>query len=143
MKPCLADANIVLPLLVPAHIHHARVRQWFDGLDAGEFALCRFVQLAALRLLCNRAVMGDRAISGSAAVGIVSELLEDERVNFMHEPKGLDQVLPGLFRHAAPTSQLAADVYLAAFAISGEMRLVTIDRGFRQFRGLDLVLLEE
>jgi hypothetical protein len=33
------------------------------------------------------------------------------------------------------------DAYLAAFALAGGYRLVTIDAGFTQFAGLDLVLL--
>ena len=37
--------------------------------------------------------------------------------------------------------QTLTDAYLAAFAIVASRRLVTLDRGFRQFRGLDLDLL--
>jgi predicted nucleic acid-binding protein len=33
------------------------------------------------------------------------------------------------------------DAYLAAFAIAGGHRLLAFDRDFRQFEGLDLVLL--
>lgn len=33
------------------------------------------------------------------------------------------------------------DAYLAAFAMAGGYRMVTTDRAFRQFQGLDLVLL--
>jgi predicted nucleic acid-binding protein len=33
------------------------------------------------------------------------------------------------------------DAYLAAFARAGGHRLVTTDRAFRQFSGVDLVLL--
>jgi predicted nucleic acid-binding protein len=33
------------------------------------------------------------------------------------------------------------DAYLAAFALAGGYRLVTTDRGFRQFNGLDVVVL--
>lgn len=68
MKPCLADANIVLSLLVPAHVHHSRVKEWFDGLEAGELAMCRSVQLAALRLLGNWAAVGE-----NASVGVVAQ----------------------------------------------------------------------
>jgi hypothetical protein len=35
------------------------------------------------------------------------------------------------------------DAYLAAFACAGGFQLVTTDSGFRQFRGLDLLLLGE
>ena len=85
--------------------------------------------------------MGTHAISASAAWILLEKFLEDERVDFMPEPPGIDSVLPTLFNHAGPTSKLVTDAYLASFAIAGSRRLVTLDRGFRQFRGLDLDLL--
>ena len=33
------------------------------------------------------------------------------------------------------------DAYLAAFAMAGGYRLVTTDKGFKQFKGLDLLLI--
>ena len=33
------------------------------------------------------------------------------------------------------------DAYLAAFALMGGLQLVTIDKGFRQFKDLDLLVL--
>jgi len=33
------------------------------------------------------------------------------------------------------------DAYLAAFALSGAHQLVTTDRAFKQFKGLDLLVL--
>jgi predicted nucleic acid-binding protein len=33
------------------------------------------------------------------------------------------------------------DAYLAAFALAGQLTLVTSDRAFKQFRGLSLTLL--
>ena len=57
------------------------------------------------------------------------------------EPAGLDARFRKWAgsRDAAP--KLWMDAYLAAFAHSGGHRLVTIDRAFRQFVGLDLELL--
>jgi hypothetical protein len=34
------------------------------------------------------------------------------------------------------------DSYLAAFAVAGGYRMVTIDGAYRQFRGLDLHLID-
>jgi|ERR1017187_4957882 toxin-antitoxin system PIN domain toxin len=141
MKPCLADVNVLLPLLVRHHEHHELVLRWFDGLAAGEAVLCRFVQLALVRLLGNRTVMGEYAISASAAWDLIAELLEDERMEFAPEPALIDVVFPKLLRYAAPTSKLVGDAYLAAFSIAGQMRLATVDKGFGQFREVDLRLL--
>ena len=127
--------------LVIQHEHHKPAREWFDTLAADESGLCRLVQLALIRLLGNPSIMGAHAISAFAAWNLLEKLLEDERVDFMPEPPGIDSVLPTLFNHTGPTSKLVTDAYLAAFAIAASRRLVTLDRGFRQFRGLDLDLL--
>jgi predicted nucleic acid-binding protein len=53
----------------------------------------------------------------------------------------VDAVFPKLLRYAAPTNKLVGDAYLAAFSIAGQMRLATVDKGFEQFRDVDLQLL--
>ncbi|MBL8296230.1 MAG: PIN domain-containing protein [Bryobacterales bacterium] len=141
MKPCLVDVNLWLALVVRQHEHHARAGHWFDSLPASGAGLCRFVQLALIRLLANRSLMGAHAIAVSAGWDLVAELMEDERVEFLPEPPGLDGVMPALLRYRAPTVQLVRDSYLAAFAIAQGLTLVTLDQGFRQFRGLDVKLL--
>ncbi len=141
MKPCLADVNVLLPLMVMHHEHHDLVSRWFENRSAGEVVLCRFVQLALIRLLGNRAVMGDYAVPASRAWELIAALLEDERVDFGAEPLTIETALPGLLRHPAPAGKLVGDAYLAAFSIAGKLRLSTIDRGFRQFANLDLDLL--
>lgn len=141
MKRCLADVNVLLPLLVRHHEHHELALRWFDGLAPGEAILCRFVQLALVRLLGNRTIMGKYAVSASAAWDLIAELIEDERLEFAAESPLVDAVFPKLLRYAAPTNKLVGDAYLAAFSIAGQMRLTTVDQGFEQFRGVDLQLL--
>lgn len=65
----------------------------------------------------------------------------DDRVWFLHEPPGLDSALPELFRYPIPTRRVIGDAYLAAFAICSERKIVTLDRGFVQFRGLEVEIL--
>ena len=141
MKRCLADVNVLLPLLVRHHEHHELALRWFDGLAPGEAVLCRFVQLALVRLLGNRTIMGKYAVSASVAWDLIAELIEDERLEFAAESPLVDAVFPKLLRYAAPTNKLVGDAYLAAFSIAGQMRLTTVDKGFEQFRGVDLQLL--
>lgn len=141
MKRCLVDVNVLFALLVLQHEHHRLARKWFDALDSGEAGLCRMVHLALIRLLGNSAIMGDDALSASAAWIVMEELLADERMEFLAEPPGLDSVMPTLLNYPVPTGKLVADAYLAAFAICENRRLVTLDRGFKQFRGLAVELL--
>jgi toxin-antitoxin system PIN domain toxin len=141
MKRCLVDVNVWLALLVRQHEHHRVARKWFDTLVTGEAGLCRFVQLGLMRLLANRTVMGDHAVSAAAAWTLIQELLEDERLEFAPEPADLDSILPGLLHYPTPTGKLIADAYLAAFAIASSRRLVTLDQGFRQYRAVEIDLL--
>jgi hypothetical protein len=85
--------------------------------------------------------MLDDPVSAFTAWNLVQDLLEDERVEWISEPPGLDSVLPTLLKYSAPSPQLVGDAYLAAFAIAGSYRLVTWDGGFKQFQGLELELL--
>lgn len=141
MKRCLADANVLLALLVRHHEHHKVARKWFEGLDPGEAALCRMVQLAVVRLLGNAVIMGEYAMPARAAWELVDELLQDERLDFLAEPRETGSILPTLLNHPVPASKLVGDAYLAAFSMAAPCRLVTLDRGFRQFRGLELHLI--
>jgi predicted nucleic acid-binding protein len=47
-------------------------------------------------------------------------------------------VIPKLLNYPVPTAKLISDAYLAAFAIASSRRLITLDRGFRQFPRLEL-----
>lgn len=141
MKQCLADVNVLLPLLVRHHDHHEIALQWFDSLHAGEVVLCRFVQLTLIRLLGNPTIMREFALSGAAAWQLIEDLMEDERLEFAAEPALLDSAFPRLLTHPSPTNKLVSDAYLAAFAIARALRVATFDKGFKQYRGLHLQLL--
>lgn len=141
MKRFLVDANVLLALLVRQHEHHALARSWAEHLAAREAGVCRLVQLTVIRLLGNRTILPHDAISAVSAWKLIDELLQDERFAFLAEPEDLDSIFPTLLKYSIPTGKLVNDAYLASFAISGAYRLVSLDRGFRQFKGLDLELL--
>lgn len=140
MKPCLVDVNVLLALLVQHHDHHDLALHWFRALDAGTAGICRVVQLSTIRLLGNRTIMGEFALSAGAAWTTLQDLCEDERIEFVHEPGEFETAFSRLLRYPCPTPKLIADVYLAAFAIASGRSVVTLDRGFRQFAGLEVQL---
>lgn len=70
--------------------------------------------------------------------------LTDNRIFFRNEePAGLERRWQELALRETASPKLWMDAYLAAFALAGGYRLVTTDRAFRQFTGLDLILLEQ
>lgn len=141
MKPCLADVNVLVALLVRSHSHHAAAYSWWSRRPAASIGLCRTVQLSTIRILSSPKIMQASALTPRAAWDLLEDLLADERMDYWPEPPGIGDWLPRLLRYPAPTPQLVADVYLAAFALARRSAVVTFDQGFRQFAGLDLELL--
>lgn len=142
----LCDANIWLALAVSGHGHHGVARLWLDSIEAPASVLfCRTTQAAFLRLLTNAAVQapfGDPPLSNRAAWAAYDAMLADERIAFAAEPEGIETRWREFTAHSTASVTLWTDAYLAAFALAEGLRLVTTDAGFRQFRGLDLLLLE-
>jgi predicted nucleic acid-binding protein len=60
---------------------------------------------------------------------------------FVEEPEGLESAWHRLSSVPMPSPKLRMDAYLAAFAIAGQYRLASLDRSFKQFADLDLLLL--
>jgi hypothetical protein len=143
MKPCLVDVNVILALLARSHVHHGLARTWFDGLEAGNAGVCRIVQLGIVRLLGNPSVMGKDAVAAVIGWRVMAELLEDERVDFVSEPPGIDSILPSFLKYPVSAGKLVTDAYLASFARASDRRLVTLDGDFHRFRGIEVEVLAD
>ena len=137
----LADVNVIFPLLVSRHEQRNPALKWFDSTAAGEIVLSRLTRLGALRLLCNAQVMGPDVQTPAAALDAMEILEADERIVLLHEPDGLDATLKILVAACATTPNLWTDAYLAAFAKVAGLKIVSFDRGFSKFPGLDFLLL--
>ena len=141
MKPCLVDLNVWIALLVRHHVHHELAVSWFDGLVAGEAGLCRVVQLGLVRLLGNRSIMDGHQVPAAEAWQATLHLLDDQRVDFVSDTDSVGDLMPTLLKYKIPTPKLVTDAYLAALAIAETRTLVTLDRGFLEFEGLDVDVL--
>jgi uncharacterized protein len=142
----LCDNNIWLALALSGHLHHPDARDWLETVvEPGSIFFCRATQQAFLRLLTNTAVLapyGNPPLTNRQAWSAYEALLADERIVFRgQETPGLElQWMEFALRDTA-SPKLWMDAYLAAFALGGGYRLVTTDTAFRQFSGLDLLLL--
>jgi toxin-antitoxin system PIN domain toxin len=143
MATSLVDVKVWLALLVQEHVHHAAAQKWFSTLRRRDAGLCRAVQLGLIRLLGDPRLMKPSPLSALDAWRTIVELPADEQVRFLSEPLGLDSTLPELFRYPVPTRRLVNDAYLAAFAICSDRKVVTLDRGFVQFHGLQVEILSD
>lgn len=126
------DINVWVALTYEGHAHHTIAVDWFSTVDEGaSLIFCRFTQLGLLRLLTAGAVMGDEVMSQPEAWTAYDRWQQDERVDFMDEPPGLEQRFRTLTRLRHPATKDWADSYLAAFAATGQLTLVTFDRALR------------
>lgn len=146
MTTYLCDVNIWLALALSGHVHHAAAREWLDTIDEPASVLfCRSTQQALLRLLTNASVLaayGNAPLTNTAAWDVYEAFTGDDRVELrIDEPAGLEARWKSLARRDAASPKLWMDAYLAAFALAEGSRLVTTDRAFRQFDGLDPLVL--
>ena len=138
----LLDANVWLALAAEAHTHHDRAKAFWTDEAAGIAAFCRMTQLALLRHLTNRTIMGEQRLTPRAAWKKCGEFLALPEVQLLQEPPGLPEQLGRYCDSGRTSPNFWTDAYLAAFAKCGGHRLVTFDRGFSVFSSLELLILE-
>ena len=143
----LCDTNVWLALALSGHRFHKRAREWLgQQKQSNSIYFCRSTQQSFLRLLTNPKLLnayGNKELTNLQAWGTYEALLKDFRIEFMaNEPRGLEEHWQEYAVRESSSSKLWMDAYLAAFARAADLELVTIDRGFRQFKQLKLCLLE-
>jgi toxin-antitoxin system PIN domain toxin len=135
------DTNVWLALVWERHIHSEVARGWFNQREDEQVHSCRFTQLALLRLLTNQAAMGKDVKSMAGAWEVYDECRSDERIAFLREPEGIDPRLRSLARGRLSSPNLWSDAYLAAFAATAGLRLVTFDKALAA-RSVECLLLK-
>lgn len=137
----LLDANVWLALAAEAHSHHETAKEYWERRAAPVVAFCRVTHMAFLRLLTNKAVMGSHVLQPSAAWTKSTEFLALSEVRLLPEPDGLEEAWGQFCDTCRSSPNLWTDAYLAAFSKCGVLRLVTFDKGFSKFTGLDCLIL--
>jgi uncharacterized protein len=141
----LADSNVWLALALSKHAFHDATALWLaqhHGRDAVLF--CRSTQQSFLRLLTTRAVLapyGIPPLTNKAAWETFEGFRADARIGWADEAPNLETNWKRLAAGPKASPKLWMDAYLAAFAISGGLQLVTTDKAFKQFKGLDFHLI--
>lgn len=136
------DINVWIALTLERHVHHTRARKWFESIGgSSRLFFSRFTQMGLLRLLTLEAVMGEELMSQAEAWKTYDRWLQDERVVFLDEPPEIEPAFRGLTQSKQAAAKDWADSYLAAFALSAQLILVTLDRDFAN-KASQLVLLK-
>jgi toxin-antitoxin system PIN domain toxin len=145
---CLLDVNVWLAAVFEAHpAHHTAQAVLLQATPAAPALICRSTQQSFLRLASTPSIFTAyqaAAITNQDALVALQAFQAMPQVDLVDEPIGMEALwwrLAGL-AEAAPKRWM--DAYLAAFAITGSTRMITLDQDFRQFlgAGLDLELLQ-
>jgi toxin-antitoxin system PIN domain toxin len=142
----LCDVNVWLALLIDHHALAAPVTSWFETVEEpGGLLFCRATQQSLLRLLTTHAVFGaygSSPLDNRQAWQVYETVLADERVAYLGtEPLGLDRYWRQFTDRPTASPKLWMDAYLAAFALAGGYAIVTTDSAFRQFSGVQVLIL--
>jgi toxin-antitoxin system PIN domain toxin len=139
---CIADVNVLFPLLVQGHVAHEAAQQWWDEQPDGTVGTCLLTRLAVLRLLTNRVAMNGAAVTPKQALQAWGQLRNDPRsVHVESEPAAHESRFVSLVSGRESTPNLWTDAWLAALAMALDYEVTTFDQGFKSFRGLRLRLL--
>jgi len=126
----LPDVNVWLAAAWARHGHHPIAKAWMDA-EADDLLFCRVTELAFLRLVTNRAVTGEDALTRRQAWDLLLALQADPRIRLSHEPRGLAPLWIAFSKRDDRSHLLWTDDYLAAFAQAADAELVTLDSGLR------------
>ena len=137
----LLDVNVWLAAAWARHVHHSIAKSFVDAEDA-DMVFCRITELAFLRLVTNRAVTGDDALTRKQAWDLLLALQDDPRIKFVQEPRGLAPLWIAFSKRDDRSHLLWTDDYLAAFAQTIGAELVTLDAGLRsRYPSVDVAVL--
>ncbi|MDP1589799.1 MAG: hypothetical protein Q8M07_18745, partial [Prosthecobacter sp.] len=81
-------------------------------------------------------------LSNKDAWAVYEAFIADDRIVFQPEPPGVGVIWKKFAARRTSSPKLWMDAYLAAFAIGSGTRLVTTDKAFSQFPGLDALVLQ-
>ena len=147
MPGSLFDTSVWIAAVFPTHPFHQVAQQHLQKATAVEPAVfCRATQQSFLRLASTPAILkayGATGMTNRDALVALSALLALPQVCEREEPPDAFAIWQRLASRDTASPKVWMDAYLAAFAIGGGLRMVTLDQDFRNFvpNGLKLALI--
>lgn len=123
------DVNVWIALQHQRHQNHQSAVAWFRSLNNNEnLVFCRHTQIGMFRLLTTEAVMGGETLNQRQCWKIYSHWITGGRAFLHSEPADIDEAFKSLTSAETPSPKVWADAYLAAFAATADLTLVTFDK---------------
>jgi len=140
---CIADVDVLLPLLCGGHVAEKAAHDRFASQQASTIGWCLPIRLAILRHLSNRHIMGSPLLEPEQILAAWDQLEADERLyEITTSPSETEQLFRANVRGREPSPKFWMDAWLAALAEASGLQLVTFDRGFTFYHLSSLTVLE-
>ena len=121
--------NVWLALNYAPHTHNSAAVEWYEALGPSPlFVFCRHTQMGLFRLLSTESVLKQDSMSQKQCWDLYNKWVDAGRAHMVQEPLGLEPEMRLRTSTDSVSPKAWADAYLAAFAVAGELTLVTFDR---------------
>ena len=111
------------------------------GAGSPQVLFCTVTALGLVRLVMQPKLMGDAALTAAEASALLAKFVQQPGVSIAQPSNEGWDVFHALMRQVELPSRLCTDAHLAALAITNQWRLVSFDRDFQLFPGLNLLQL--
>ncbi len=133
----LLDANVLLYAVNSASEHHHLARKaMVDSFAHARGVAFAWTALLAFLRLSTRAGIFERPLTIEQALQVIAHWLDQPRAHTIHPTTKHREVLGRLLLGAGTAGNLTGDAHLAALAIEHGATMVTFDRDFSRFAGL-------
>jgi uncharacterized protein len=125
--PYLLDANVLIALAWPLHVHHAIAHNWFERVGQKSWASCPLTQLAFVRISSNPKIIS-AAVSPRAATEALAQMLK--LTGHVFWPDDLPVSGLGTFiSNSLVGHRQVTDAYLIELAKRHKGKVATLDSG--------------
>ena len=132
----LPDLNVWLALVWPEHSHHHHALHYWEVQASDRVLFSTVTALGLVRLVSQPKLMGPAVSNAAEASALLEALCQQPGVGLAEPEHGGWEVFHQLLRGGEIPARLYTDAHLAALAIANGWRLVSFDRDFERFAGL-------
>jgi toxin-antitoxin system PIN domain toxin len=126
----LLDANVMIALSWPHHVHHAKAHEWFQVTGRKGWATCPLIQCAFIRISSNPKIIAD-AVTPREALEVLKKIVSVPGHHFW--PDTLEPTNAEAFASAAFVGhRQVTDAYLLSLARFHKGKLATFDNGIAE-----------
>lgn len=125
-----------LTLASREHSHHQQAIRYWEQQAVERVLFCTVTALGLVRLVRQPKLMGAAVMSAVEASVLLQAFCRQPGVSLAAPEHDGFEVFHQFLRHGDLPARLCTDAYLAVLAIANHWRLVSSDRDFERFEGL-------